>query len=259
LKVAILFFLILNLSPVLASQDTAGWNIEKSTHFLVYYKNSPGYFIRELIEQSEDYYNKIADDLGFTRFNFWLWDNRAKIYIYDDQSDYQTATAQPSWSAGSAAIREKTIYTFLRAKGFFETTLPHEMGHIIFREFVGFDNPAVPLWLDEGVASYQQKTKYSLANKFLVDAVNKESFIPLDKLSGFSSTLSMDNSLAQLFYAESFSIIDFLIREFDKDKFVLFCQNLRDKKDLSRAIALSYPFSNLGELDKAWQEHLRNE
>ena len=258
MKKSILFFLFLCFSPVLASQDAVKWNTEKSTHFIIYYKGAPGGFIGELIEKSEDYYNKIADDLGFTRYNFWLWDDRAKIYIYDNALDYQTATAQPRWSGGYSATQEKTIQTFLAQEGFFESILPHEMGHIIFREFVGFNNYAIPLWLDEAVASYQEKTKYFSANKLVVKAIDKGSFLSLDKLSNFSSALSMDNDLAQLFYAEAFSIIGFLIKEFGKDKFVLFCQNLRDKKNLERAIASSYPFSNIKELDLAWQKYIIN-
>lgn len=66
----------------------------------------------------------------------------------------------------------------------------------------------------------------------------------------------MDNKLVQLFYAEAFSIVDFLIKEFGKDKFVLFCQNLRDKMGLERAIAATYPFSSIQELGLAWQKFL---
>ena len=54
-------------------------------------------------------YDKIADDLGFRRFDFWLWDKRAKIYIYDDVRSYQAATNQPSWSSGCAIIKDKII------------------------------------------------------------------------------------------------------------------------------------------------------
>ena len=122
--------------------STENWNTSKSSHFIVSFKNAPEKFIEELIDQAEGYYDKIADNLGFTRFNFWLWDNRAKIYIYDNAEDYRASTKQPAWSVGSARVQEKLIYSFPYAQGFFETVLPHELGHIIFREFVGSDNPA---------------------------------------------------------------------------------------------------------------------
>src|SRR4030042_4577876 len=113
------------------------WNISKSTHFIIYYKEAPQRFIDQLIDKAEGYYNDIADNLGFRRYNFWLWDNRAKIYIYDDAETYQAATKQPAWSYGCANVQDKVISTFINSKVFFDTILPHETGHIIFREFIG--------------------------------------------------------------------------------------------------------------------------
>lgn len=247
-------FIFVFLSPANA-QEPERWNATKSTHFIVYYKNSAEEFINQAVNRAEEYYDYIADDLGFRRFNFWLWDNRAKIYIYDSSRDYQSFTDQPEWSGGCAVVSRKVIHTFVNAKGFMETVLPHEMGHIIFRELVGFDNNAVPLWLDEGVASYQQKLKYSLAGKTVRNAIEKGYLINIESLAGLNPQFAMSNETVQLFYLEAFSIVDFLIKEFGKDSFVLFCQNLRDKRDLERAIASSYPFSNIKELDRAWKKY----
>jgi len=248
--------LLFGLCAISSAQDEVKWNTEKSTHFVVYYKNAPPDFIKQLIEKSEEYYNKIADNLGFMRFNFWLWDNRAKIYIYDDTKDYQTSTGHPSWSGGCAIASQKKIQTFPYAHGFFESILPHEMGHIIFREFVGFDNYAVPLWLEEGVASYQEDYRRSMSSWVVKEAVKKGSFMNLEKLNNFSPKSEKDNTIVNLFYSEAVSLVDYLIKEFGKDRFVLFCQNLRDKRDFQRAIASVYPFSNIRELDLAWQKYI---
>ncbi len=248
-------FSVFFLSIVLAETDN--WHITKSTHFIVHYKNAQDDFLDRLIEKAEDYYNEIADDLGFRRFDFWLWEKRANIYIYDAIQDYQAATGQPAWSAGCATVKEKVIKTFPYARGFFDAILPHEMGHIIFREFVGFDNYKVPIWLDEGVASYQEVFRRSIANKIVKEALEKNTFMDLEKLSKFNPPLVQDSELVNLFYAESLSIIDFLIKEFGSDNFVLFCQNLRDKQDLDRALSSAYPFKDTKELGRAWQEYLK--
>jgi hypothetical protein len=248
-------FTIFSLLSAQAYAQNNNWQIAKSTHFVIYYKNAPNNFIKQVTEKSEDYYNRIASDLGFMRYNFWLWDNRAKIYIYDSAQDYQKGTGQAAWSAGSTIAQDKVISTFIGTQGFFDTTLPHEMGHIIFREFAGYDNSAVPLWLEEGVASYQEKNKYSMANQFIKNEIKESRFLTLKQLSGFNINSTDDNAV-KLFYAEAFSIVDFLIKKFGSDTFVLFCQNLRDKRNLQRAIASVYPFSNLEEMDEAWQKYL---
>src|SRR3989338_28422 len=77
------------------------WHIAKSTHFIVHYQYAREDFIEDLIEQAEEYYDKMAEDLGFRRYNFCLWNNRAKIYIYDDAASYQKKTGLPLWSASS--------------------------------------------------------------------------------------------------------------------------------------------------------------
>jgi hypothetical protein len=89
-----LIIFVFSFGPVFAGASDE-WKQEKSTHFIVCYKNAPEQFIKNLTDRAEEYYNKIADDLGFRRFNFWLWDNRAKIYIHDNKEAYQAATGQP--------------------------------------------------------------------------------------------------------------------------------------------------------------------
>jgi hypothetical protein len=257
MKKYIFTLVILSLSLFFVLADTDNWNTAKSTHFIVYYKNASPEFIDKLIEKAEGYYDKIAEDLGFRRYNFWLWDERAKIYIYNDSKDYQAQTKQPGWSSGCAITKEKIIHSFPYARGFFESILPHEMGHIIFREFVGFDNYSIPLWLDEGVASYQEAFFRQQVNRIIRDAVNNNKLISLEKLSGINPQLTQDRELVDLFYAESINVIHFLINEFGRDNFILFCQHLRDKKDFEKALSSAYPFESIQELDRAWQKYVK--
>ena len=255
-KALFLFLFCLCLPSSLRAEEE--WRAKKGEHFIIYYKNAPDEFLNKINDKAEEYYNKIAADLGFTRYDFWLWENRASIYIYDNAKAYQEATGQPDWSGGCAQISKKVIYTYPGAQGFLEDLLPHEMGHIIFREFVGFYNPAVPLWLDEGVASYQEKTKYLFSTNFINNAIKNGNFISLTDLDGFNLRGESSKEKVRLFYAESFSVVDFLIKRFGSDKFVLFCQNLRDKKNLERAISSAYPFENISALDIAWQNYLKS-
>ena len=114
-KLIFCFFCLFTLIPLAAAEKNL-WQEKRSTHFIIYYKNAPGSFIDQASSAAEDYYDKIADNLGFRRLSFWLWDKRAKIYIYDDAKDYQVSTGKPEWSGGFAIIDEKAIYTFPFAK-----------------------------------------------------------------------------------------------------------------------------------------------
>ncbi|MFH1640974.1 MAG: peptidase MA family metallohydrolase [Candidatus Omnitrophota bacterium] len=257
MKISVMILAFLSFVSVSVFAQTDNWLNTKSTHLIVYYKNAPESFIRQLTEKAEGYYNSIASDLGFIRYDFWLWDQRAKIYVYDDAGSYQIASGQPVWSVGCAIAKQKMIYTFTGAAGFFDAVLPHELGHIIFREFVGFDNYAVPIWLDEGAASYNQKIKYALSDKMVRESIATGDFIGIQQLSGFNPQL-MDGQQVGLFYMEAVSIIDFLIRRFGRENFALFCQNLRDKKDLKTALAYVYSLGSIQELEQVWKNYLIN-
>lgn len=259
-KTLCLFFVTFLFFTYSYAQESKDWEVFKSTHFLIYYKNVPVDFISGVSTVSEKYYNAIAEDLGFSRLNFWSWDDRAKIYIYDDVSDYQRQTGEPSWSQGRTVPGYKIIQSYFGAQEFLESTLPHEMSHIIFREFVGFNNPAVPLWLDEGVSSYQEKIKFAGTSEILRDAMEKKVFMDLLKLTGFKDyPLEYGSESVRLFYAESFSLIEYLMKKFGRDKFVTFCQDLRDKRSFEGALSSGYNFADLKEMDQAWQDYIKNE
>lgn len=256
-KICIALCVIAGMLPAVPSLYAEEWRLRKSTHFIIKYRNAPEDFIRRTQQHAEQYYNRIADDLGFTRYDFWLWDNRAAIYIYDSAEEYRAATGHPGWSGGAADSREKIIYTFVYAEGFMETILPHELGHIIFREFVGVFNPAVPLWLEEGVASYQEKGRYAAARGIIRHAMQQDRHVPLSELTGAGSFMLMDDRSALMFYSTAYTVIDYLMKEYGKDRFVYFCQNLRDKQNLDRAISSAYPLDGLAGLEEAWEKWIR--
>lgn len=249
-----LFFLFL-FFPLVIFADNPDWKLEKSTHFFVYYKNAPQATIDELINKAESYYNSLTENLGFNRFDFWLWDNRAKIYLFDTKEEYDKGTNSLGWSAGQVAPNSKIIRSFVTAPGFLNNVLPHELAHIILLEMVGFNNPAVPLWLQEGVASFQGGNDYS-SDANLALNIKKGNFIDLSGFNSFELMNSSDKEKVTLFYAQAHSLVKYLISEFGKDQFVYFCQNLRDSKDLTRSLAKTYSFSNFQELQNSWKAYI---
>jgi len=252
-----LLFLIISFQIVaFAFAQTRGWHTAKSAHFIVYYKNAPAKFIDTLISKAEDYYSDIADNLGFKRYQYWLWENRAKIYIHDDAQEYQAATGGPAWSYGHATPKDKVIHSFPTEKMFFDTILPHELGHIIFREFVGFNNETIPLWLDEGVACYQEELKRPSAKRIVKEAIKNGNFINLEDLSRFKIRAKEDNETVKIFYAEAISIVAYLIKEFGEDRFVFFCRKLRDQGNFEDSLLSAYRFKSIRALDIGWQEYI---
>lgn len=261
LRFAILSFLfsvLCLLFSVSFAFDEKGWNVEKSTHFIVYYKKADRSFVSQVIEKAEECYKSIAENLGFTRYDFWLWDKRARIYIYNDSQDYQKKTGKPSWSGGVAYYHEKVIETYPWAGGFFQSLLPHELGHIIFREFVGGQSNA-PTWLDEGVACFQERSKRKDLKNKLLQALEEKKLIPLDRLSQLNISFVQDKETVELYYLEALSVVTYLMEEFGRDNFVRLCHALKERKRFDEAINEAYRvFKNLEELNKAWLRYIKD-
>ena len=243
---------------VLEAAEKEKWEVQRSRHFFVYYKDAPEEFVQEVEEAAEQYFDDITADLGFRRLGGWSFDARGKIYIYDDREDFLAAYRRRPWAFGIVNPREKIIRTFPTANGFFDSTLPHEIGHIIFREFVGFDK-RLPLWVDEGVAVNQERSRAWGAHDKVRKALEDGTFIPLKELGLVDLSGNESQELVDLFYAEAASIMNFLMVGNGNFRFHRFCQKLRDGVRFEDAIRSSYyRYRNLKELNRAWVAYLES-
>jgi hypothetical protein len=254
---AALFFLCLGfMGRSFAEIDQASWNEKKSTHFIVYSQQASGEYVDEVIRQAEIYYNSITEELGFTRFSsFWTWENRTKIYVCDSLAEYRKRTNQPVWAASEVNVIKKEMLTFVDRDEFFDMILPHELGHIIFREFVGYRRK-LPLWLDEGIASFLEKKNRNDRLMLAKLSVRMPSFMSFDQLQ---QTQRVNMLMPQVFYAESASIINFLFDEYGREKFFDFChalQKSRPGQEWTEAFFGVYKFKDFTDMESKWIAYL---
>jgi hypothetical protein len=230
-----------------SSQD---WQVRNSRHFIIYHRDVPVDYLNQLITKAENYYKSITNNLGFKRFDFWSWDNRCRMFLYPDRRSYLAATGSISWSRAHVYAAEKHIITYANQEGFFETILPHEMAHIIFREFIGFDKQ-LPIWLDEGVAILAEADS-SQRLSFAKDMIADGQHIPLSELSDIRNYKSIE---PYAFYSQAASIVDFLLNRYGRNNFVVFCRELRDRDNWQEALRRAYRFNSLSELEQQWLEY----
>ncbi len=292
--ILILFFLLI--SSFAFAQN---WQEMKSEHFVLFYASgtspvnstdssggaiSAEDFGKDVLYKSEGYYEKIAADLGYQRSSeFWTWDKRVKIYIYSDQEAFLKTANHPAWAGGMADYDNKAIISYLGSKDFTVTILPHEIAHLIFRDFVGFKGQ-VPLWLDEGVAQWTEIEKRmkikKLVKEMLVDdklltveymmnfSLNsfnngdKVYIIPTRTMRGEKKTFFLTgNNIITTFYIEAVSLVGFLIERFGKLEFTNFCRALRDGKGVEEALSAVYSsrLRNLEDFEKEWRDYVEND
>ncbi|MFH1640635.1 MAG: hypothetical protein ABIA66_01590 [Candidatus Omnitrophota bacterium] len=279
-RILISLFCFLSCFQVASAED---WQDKNGEHFIVYfYRNQDNDFIKELLQKAETYYRKIAVDLGYPRYSeFWLWDKRVKIYIYPDHDSFIKATGQPQWSQGMADYKNKRIISYVWSKGFVESLLPHEMAHLIFRDFVGFKGE-VPLWLDEGVAQWEEDLRRREMKQMVNKLYEEDSLLSLNDMLSLDITKIEDkgrvyirptrtkneepgvlfisgNNLIRTFYLQSFGLVGFLIEKYGSESFANFCRQLRDGKSLEEALKFAYPtyVRSIPELEDRWRDYLK--
>ncbi|MBN1870239.1 MAG: hypothetical protein JW847_06680 [Candidatus Omnitrophica bacterium] len=233
------------------------WQEMKSEHFIVYYIGEQD-FAKDVLRQSEIYYKRIANELGYQRYSgFWTWDHRVKIYIYPDKETFIKETGQPQWSEGVAKYYEKIIASYAWSEGFLKMLLPHEMTHLIFRDYVGFKGE-VPLWLDEGVAQWMEPHKRESIRLIIKQLAKTGGLLSLNQMMRLDVRRSADPNLVQLYYVQAVSLVGFLITEYNASKFTDFCRQLRDGKTVEDALRFSYPISirSVDELEAKWKKHI---
>lgn len=273
------------------------WQEIKSEHFIVNYSSEASNstdsfgnkieaedFSKEVLRKSELYYERIAEDLGYQRASgFWTWDKRVKIYLYPDQSEFVKSSNHPVWAGGAADYDTKTIMSFFGSKDFADTILPHEIAHLIFRDFVGFKG-VIPLWLDEGVAQWTEEKKRQLVKKLAKEmflnngllTINDMMKLPINSIkngesvfirptrtkAGDAGVLFMTgNNLIAAYYVEAVSMVGFLIEKFGKTEFTSFCRSLRDGKSLEEALIAVYStyIRDLNDFETQWRAYIEND
>lgn len=242
----------------LLSDCAEGWRELKGGHFIVYHQGREEE-AAAILRKAEDCYSEIADDLGYVRYeNFWQWERRVKILVYPDLPSFLAATRQPGWSSGSANYTTKEIIGFLGSSAFLNDTLPHEIAHLVFRDFVGFAGDA-PLWLDEGVAQWVERSKRAVVRYAARDLYEQKKLMSLSVLTRTDVRVSGNSEEARSFYIQAASLVEFLISRYGTDRFTQLCRQLRDGRSLDEALRFVYPTQMRGieALETEWLAYLK--
>ncbi len=129
------------------------WHYRQTEHFIVYYED----IIQSKIvaDRAEYYYEKITYDLNCERKIYWP--DKCEIFIVPSEKkwqEYMQQFLQRFDHIGGFVPRtgEKEIYLCALSLPYLSVSFPHELTHLIFREFAHGER--IPLWLNDGLAIY---------------------------------------------------------------------------------------------------------
>jgi hypothetical protein len=177
------------------------------------------------------------------------------LYIYANSQDMQDAILyEPSWTGG-VAYAENSIVIIGISQNDMEwgkRTEAHELTHVLVGHLTFTCLGFLPNWLSEGLAMYGEGGLESIDQARLEDAIANDTLMSVRSLSG---GFSEEYDRASLAYAESYSIVNFLIQQYGQEKMSQLLETLRSGVTGDVALLTIYGFDVEG-LEDAWRESI---
>jgi hypothetical protein len=225
-----------------------------SRHFTVFAEQYQA--SERFIELIESLHSNLMLDLA--PFSPWASNERTTIFLFKNQDTYRRVTGRPVWSGGASSVGKRKLYVYESEE--LPGIVAHELTHIYFDGFF-LDGTTDPLWLSEGMATLVQVERGLAAPNWLRENLEKleagDGF-PIEKLTEVTTTAGWPDAKVRLWYAQSYSIVRFLIRTQYRSSFYKFSAHLRDGRPAPEALYRAYgaPYTRLIALEHAWRYEL---
>lgn len=208
-------------------------------------------FARELMDACEEGLVRLIEDIA-------AYPTRAiEIYIYASTEDLQGAMIFPQeWTGGVAYTEFSTIAIgILPARlDWGKRALVHELTHLVVHQATFGPYGRLPTWLDEGLAMYNEGELEPGFRSRLDKAISDGELISVRSLC---SPFSAEPEQAYLSYAQSYSLVAYLLESHGQDRMLELLAILQQGSDYDDALTEVYGFDMDG-LDAGWRATLAN-
>ena len=178
------------------------------------------------------------------------------IYVYADTEDMVGAMIFPQEWVGAATYSDfGTIIIGLSDDSDWNTdTMVHELAHVVSYQLARGPYSNLPVWLSEGFSMYAEGEMDIFTESTLVSALNDDATITVRSLS---CPFSAEPALSYLAYAESYSIVDYLVSTYGQEDILSLLEVFRRGAGYDEALEQVYGFDMDGLYDRWLKYALR--
>jgi len=232
---------------ILWLDNVHAWKVITGGNIILHYYNGDSSFGQQLHDAAALALVRLSQDVGVTT------DSPVDIYIYASQSDLlQAVLYDPAWAIGQAFPENNIVIIGIPTDQleYGSHTAAHELTHVLVGHLTFSCLGFIPTWLNEGLAVYGEggRSDFQAA---LDHAVTGNTLTSLRSLNGNFP----DSSLSTLAYGESYSVVNYLIKTYSRDKMTALLLDLRDGQTIDAALQAVYGFNTDG-LETAWRKSI---
>jgi hypothetical protein len=206
-------------------------------------------FAQELMAKTQDALQMLAEDTGAEL------ERPARLYIYASSGEFQGAMIHPrEWIGGVAFTRYGIMAIGIAPNNISwgKTTIAHELTHLVIHQITLNPYNSLPVWLDEGLAMRSEGILEPQFSTALAEAIAEDSLISVQSLS---SPFSAYSGEAVLSYAQSHSLVEYLISDYGQEKMFELLTTFKRGSGYDDALKAVYGFDMDG-LDELWREYV---
>jgi len=215
----------------------------------IYWYEGEESFAQKLMTTAQQALNRLTEDTGA------YLERPVNIYIYANARDLQGAMIYPQeWTGGVAFTRYGVIVIGIAPSklSWGERAMTHELAHLVIHQMTLNPYSGLPTWLSEGLAMYAEGMLEPGYTTSLNKAIAEEGLISVHSLSSPFSAYAEE---AILSYAQSYSLVEFLISNYGSDKMLELLNTFKQGSSYDEALNKVYDFDMDG-LDSLWRDYV---
>lgn len=206
-------------------------------------------FVQALVDAADAALDDLSSEVGVSL------KQPATFYIYADTSDLHSALVYPDeWTGGVAFPAYSTVVIGISPASldWGQRAIAHELGHLVVHQDVFGPYGVLPTWLDEGLAMDAEGELRSDLQGLLDQAIATDA---LFSVRSISSSFPAHPYEAKLSYAESYSLVQFLIDSYGGEKIVELLHVFKNGSTADEALLQVYGFDTEG-IGERWRVSL---
>ncbi|MFH1003689.1 MAG: peptidase MA family metallohydrolase [Chloroflexota bacterium] len=218
----------------------------------LYWYQGDNTFAQALMAAVQDGLQRLARNTGAAP------ERPAYLYVYASAGDLQGAMIYPQeWTGGVAYTSYSTMAIGIAPDNLVwgERAITHELTHLVVHQITMNPYNDLPTWLDEGLAMYTEGLLEPQFGTPLHQAVTTDSLISVRSLASPFSAFTGESILS---YAQSYSLVEFLVSRYGQPKMLEMLNTFRQGSTYDGALQKVYGFDQDG-LNTRWREYVRQQ